>query len=96
MEISLSVNHISTLVVLVTDLSTAFDTVDHVALLKRLEWHGIRVIASIKIYDVLVTDLSTAFDTVYHVKFLKKSEWHGINVRTYSKITKTNIFVIEK
>ena len=54
MEISLSVNHISTLVVLVTDLSTAFDTVDHVALLKRLEWHGIRVIASIKIYNVNV------------------------------------------
>ena len=52
MEISLSVNHISTLVVLVTDLSTAFDTVDHVTLLKRLEWHGIRVIASIKIYNV--------------------------------------------
>lgn len=46
--------------------------------------------------SVLVTDLSTAFDTVYHVKFLKKLEWHGINVRTYSKITKTNIFVIEK
>ena len=54
MEISLSVNHISTLVVLVTDLSKAFDTVDHVALLKRLEWHGIRVIASIKIYNVNV------------------------------------------
>ena len=52
MEISLSVNSNSTLVVLVTDLSTAFDTVDHVALLKRLEWHGIRVIASIKIYNV--------------------------------------------